>query len=428
MMILTLYTVRRGDSLYAIASKYGVTVDALIYDNQISNPLQLVPGQALFIPVTRVSYRVRQGDSLFSIARSYNVTLAVILAANPALTNRSRLYPGQTVTIPFPNVMLGDADVNGFSLRASDETLRETLPYLTYLSIFSWEADRTGGIKPINDERQRTAARAANVASLLSVTNLEPGAGFSGDITHAILTNETAQNTFITNLTAALRQRNYYGVIFDFEYIFPFDRESYNQFLRRAVRELHAQGYIVMTAVAPKISAAQAGTLYVAHDYPVHGEVVDFVIIMTYEWGYLYGPAMAVAPINQVRRVLDYAVSVIPSRKILMGMPNYGYDWTLPFVQGSAADPITNTEAVQIAARNGAAIEYDETAQSPFFNYYDSQRRQHEVWFDDARSIQARLRLIDQYNLAGLSYWTIDDLFRTQYLVLQSMYTINKVI
>lgn len=428
MMILTIYTVRRGDSLYAIAGRYGVTTDALIYDNQISDPLQLVVGQALFIRATRVPYRVRQGDSLYAIARSYNVTLAALLAANPSLTDRSRLYPGQTVIIPFPNVILGDADVNGFSLRASAETLRETLPYLTYLSVFSWEADRTGGIRPINDTEQNAAARAANVAPLLSVTNIEPGAGFSGDIAHAILTNEAAQNTFMTNLTSALRQRNYYGVIFDFEYIFPFDRESYNQFLRRAVRELHALGYIVMTAVAPKISATQAGTLYEAHDYPVHGEVVDFVIIMTYEWGYLYGPAMAVSPINQVRRVLDYAVSVMPARKILMGMPNYGYDWTLPFVQGSAADPITNTEAIQIAARNGAEIQFDTTAQAPFFNYYDSQRRQHEVWFDDARSIQARLKLIDDYNLAGLSYWTIDDLFRTQFLVLQSMYTINKVI
>ncbi|NLA88098.1 MAG: LysM peptidoglycan-binding domain-containing protein [Clostridiales bacterium] len=425
---MTIYTVRRGDSLYAIANKYSVAVDALINDNQITNPLQLVVGQALFIPATRVQYRVRQGDSLFAIARSYNVTLAALLAANPGLTDRSRLYPGQTVTIPFPNVILGDADVNGFALRASTETLRETLPYLTYLSVFSWEADSTGGLTPINDTEQISAGRANNVASLLTVTNLEPGGGFSGDIAHAILTNAEAQDTFMTNLTAALRQRNYYGVIFDFEYIFPFDRESYNQFLRRAVRELHALGYIVMTAVAPKISATQAGTLYEAHDYPIHGEVVDFVIIMTYEWGYLYGPAMAVAPINQVRRVLDYAVTVIPPRKILMGMPNYGYDWTLPFVQGSAADPITNTEAVEIAAGNGAAIQYDETAQAPFFNYYDSQRRQHEVWFDDARSIQARLRLINDYSLAGLSYWTIDDIFRAQYLVLQSMYTINKVI
>ena len=48
--------------------------------------------------------------------------------------------------------------------------------------------------------------------------------------------------------------------------------------------------------------------------------------------------------------------------------------------------------------------------------------------FDDARSIRARLRLINEYRLGGLSYWTIDNLFRTQFLVLQSMYNVVKVV
>ena len=170
-----------------------------------------------------------------------------------------------------------------------------------------------------------------------------------------------------------------------------------------------------MTAIAPKTSAGQVGTLYEAHDYPVHGELVDFVIIMTYEWGYIYGPAMAVAPINEVRRVLDYAVTEIPPEKILMGMPNYGYDWTLPFVQGSAARTLSNTAAIAQASDVGAAINYDEKSQAPFYNYYDRQGRRHEVWFDDARSIRARLRLIYDYRLGGLSYWTIDNLFRAQF-------------
>jgi len=126
--------------------------------------------------------------------------------------------------------------------------------------------------------------------------------------------------------------------------------------------------------------------------------------------------------------VLDYAVSVIPAGKILMGMPNYGYDWTLPFVQGSAARPLSNTAAIAQASDVGAAIKYDERSQAPFYNYYDRQGRRHEVWFDDARSIRARLRLIHDYNLGGLSYWTIDNLFRTQFLVLRAMYNIVKVI
>ena len=428
MILLTIYTVRRGDSLYAIANKYGVSVDALIYDNQIANPLRLVEGQALYIRVTAVSYRVKPGDSLYAIARSYNTTVAAITAANPALANTTRIYPGQVITIPFPNVILGSAHVNGFTVNATDATLESSYPYLTYVSVFSWQADAGGGITPIADDAVRADARAARVATLMSVTNIETGGGFSSDVAHAVLTNETAQNAFLTNITAAMRQRNYYGVIFDLEYIYPYDRESYNSFLRRAVATLHALGYIVMTAIAPKLSATQAGTLYEAHDYPVHGALVDFVIIMTYEWGYLYGPSMAVAPIDQVRRVLDYAVTAIPRGKILMGMPNYGYDWTLPFVQGTAARPLSNTAAITQASEVGAVIRYDEESQAPFYNYYDGQGRRHEVWFDDARSIQARLRLIREYGLGGLSYWTIDNLFRTQFFVLRSMYNTVKVL
>jgi spore germination protein len=427
MIILTIYTVRKGDSLYAIANKYGVTADALIYDNQIADPLRHVEGQALYIRVTSVSYRVKPGDSVYAIARSYNTTAAAIAAANPTL-NAARLYPGQVITIPFPNVMLGDTQVNGFTVNATDTALSASYPYLTYISAFSWQVDAGGGITPINDDKVRAEARGARVAPLMSVTNIEPSGGFSSDIAHAVLTNETAQSTLLTNITAAMRQRNYYGVIFDLEYIYPYDRESYNNFLRRAVALLHGLGYIVMTAIAPKLSATQVGTLYQAHDYAAHGELVDFVIIMTYEWGYIYGPAMAVAPIDQVRKVLDYAVTEIPAGKILMGMPNYGYDWTLPFVQGSAAKTLSNTAAITQASEVGAVIKYDEEAQSPFYNYYDRQGRRHEVWFDDARSIQARLRLIRDYKLGGLSYWTIDNLFRTQFLVLRSMYNITKVL
>ncbi|UOO37407.1 LysM peptidoglycan-binding domain-containing protein [Oscillospiraceae bacterium CM] len=425
---MTIYTVRRGDSLYAIANKYGVSVDALVYDNQIRDPLRLVEGQALFIPVTSVAYQVKPGDSLYTIARTYGTSVAALVAANPSLTDRSRLYPGQTITIPFPDVMLGSVSVNGFTVTAPKEALRESYPSLTYISLFSWMADEGGGITPVKDDVLRQEARRAGVAPMLCVTNIQPSGGFSSDIAHALLTDETVQDTFITNMMAALRQRDYEGVIFDLEYIYPYDRESYNQFLRRVVPLLHNEGYIVMTAIAPKLSASQVGTLYEAHDYPVHGALVDFVIIMTYEWGYIAGPAMAVAPIDQVRKVLDYAVTAIPARKILMGMPNYGYDWTLPFVQGSTARPLSNTEAVELASDVGALIRYDEKSQAPFFNYYDRQGKRHEVWFDDARSIQARLRLMNEYGLGGLSYWTLDDLFRAQFLVLNAMYRINKVV
>ena len=148
---------------------------------------------------------------------------------------------------------------------------------------------------------------------------------------------------------------------------------------------------------------------------------------MTYEWGYTYGPARAIAPLNLVEQVVQYAVSAIPNKKILMGIPNYGYDWTLPFVRGTSARSLTNTGAVNLAARVGAQIQFDATAQSPFFQYYDASGKRHAVWFEDARSIEAKLRLANRYQLGGVSYWTVNSFFPQNWLVLESLYLVRKI-
>ena len=88
------------------------------------------------------------------------------------------------------------------------------------------------------------------------------------------------------------------------------------------------------TALAPKTSDSERGPWTAAHDYRAHGEIVDFVLLMTYEWGYSAGPPMAVSPLPEVEAVVKYAVSEIPASKIMLGQNLYGYDWTLPFVQG----------------------------------------------------------------------------------------------
>jgi spore germination protein len=149
---------------------------------------------------------------------------------------------------------------------------------------------------------------------------------------------------------------------------------------------------------------------------------------MTYDWGFAFGPPMAVAPINEVRKVLQYAVTAIPRRKILMGIPNYGYDWTLPYVEGTAAKVVTNTGAVDLAFSVGANIQFDQTSMAPFFNYYDSSGNKHVVWFEDARSILAKLTLANEFNLGGVSYWNIDRYFPQNWLIVGSVYQINKVL
>lgn len=146
---------------------------------------------------------------------------------------------------------------------------------------------------------------------------------------------------------------------------------------------------------------------------------------MSDEWGYTYGPPMAVAPLPSVRLVLDYAVSEIPADKIYMGIPNYGYDWTLPFQRGETrAKLIGNEEAIDIARRYGAQIQYDAVSQTPYFHYYEN-GNEHEVWFEDARSWMAKLALIPEYGFIGAGFWNAMRPFTAGWLILQAGYRIT---
>ena len=146
----------------------------------------------------------------------------------------------------------------------------------------------------------------------------------------------------------------------------------------------------------------------------------------SYEWGYTYGPPIAVAPLPNVRAVLDYAVTELPPAKILLGVPNYGYDWPLPFVQGQTrAQSISNQHAIELAIQYSIAIQYDGTAQAPYFHYTDASGTVHEVWFEDARSLEAKLRLIAEYGFLGAGIWNIMRPFSQLWLVADSLYDIE---
>lgn len=423
---MEVYVVKSGDTVHQIARRYFTPADDIIFANQLQNPDVLSVGQALVIPSRETRRAVGQGDTLYSMARRYGVSLQRLMAANPQIANPNRIYPGQTVVIPASG-QTREIVVNGYVTDAADSTLSATLPYLTFLSPFSYRSDLSGNLTPTFSVNTALSA-GQRTANLLTLTNIQEAGGFSSQIAHAILTDQAVQETFLGNVEELLRQGGWYGVNVDFEYIYQFDRESYNQFLRRLTQRMHRLGRIVVTALAPKLSEDQQGLLYSAHDYAAHGQTVDYVVLMTYEWGYTYGPAMAVAPASQVRRVLDYATQAIPAGRILMGIPNYGYDWTLPFAQGTAAHSLTNVEAVTLAGQVEAAIQYDQAAQSPFFRYYDGDGRQHEVWFEDARSLHAKYALVNEYGLAGVSFWNLNNLFRTNFLTLESMFTVEKVL
>lgn len=425
---MVIYTIKPGDSLYNIAKEFGLTVAELERFNALPDPSRLSVGQDILIPVSGTVHTVESGESLYSIASHYGVPLDSVILANPELRPPYNIYPGQNIIIPDSTEEKRTISVNGYVYPNIDRTvLQQTLPFLTYLSIFSHSVSADGELNDINDTELIRTAKNSQVAPVMVITNTESVGGFSSDIAQTVLNNSATRTRLINNVIDTALDKGYTGVDVDFEYIYPEDREKYNEFLTELRTELDLHGLTLSTAIAPKLSATQVGTLYEAHDYAFHGSIVDYLIIMTYEWGYLYGPPMAVAPYNEVKKVLSYAVTEIPSEKILMGMPNYGYDWTLPYTKGRPAEILSINEAIQRAYRVGAEIQYSERSEAPFYEY-TRDGISHIVWFENARSTAARLQLVNDFNLGGVSYWTVNQFYAQNWRVLENMFNIRKVL
>jgi spore germination protein len=421
-----IHVVGPGETLYRIAQMYGVSIDSLIENNGLTDPNVLVIGQTLVIKKENTEYTVQSGDTLSKIAGRFSLPVEALYRANN-LTSSSVIYPGDVLKIVYDYPDKTEMEINGYAYPEVEiETLRKMLPQLTYLSIFAYPVQADGNLIAINDETLIREARNYRVAPMMVIANITDGT-FESDIASSILNDDAVQNRLIENVLGTLRSKNYYGLDIDFEYLYPEDREAYNRFLRRITDRLHQEGFIVTTAIAPKTRVDQPGLLYEAHDYRAHGEIVDHVIIMTYEWGYLWSEAMPVAPIDRVEEVIAYAVQEIPSKKILMGVPNYGYDFNVPRIEDVPAQIITNYEAVEIAKRERVGIRFDREAMSPFFTYMTN-GRQHEVHFEDAKSIRAKIMLALEYNLGGLSIWTIMSYIRPMWLLLDYYLKTKKVI
>lgn len=425
---MQIHVIQPGDSLWAISNRYGVSFNRIIEINRLDEIPYLVPGQALVIPTTEFSYIVQPGDTFWLISRKFGVPVNAILTLNN-ISNPNVIYPGLRLRIPELSDQYGTIETNGYiePVRSTVDTqrVRETGTYLTYISPFSYHVNEEGGLQPLNDDAVLSAARQYDILPLMVITNYRNGT-FNSELAHRILSNDMLQDTLIENIVKTMQGKGYRGLNIDFERIPANDRTLYNGFLRKAADRMHQLGFQISTALAPKTSDVRTGAWYGAHDYKAHGEIMDFVIIMTYEWGWSGGPPMAVAPINQVKAVLDYAVSVIPVNKILMGVPLYGYDWTLPVVSGRWARTVSPQEALIIGARHGVTILYDQEAQAPYFNYVDETGARHVVWFEDARSIRAKYELVARYGLRGVSYWVLGRDFPQNWVVLDDMFVIKK--
>lgn len=423
---MVIHVVKQGETLYGIAEYYNVNPERVSEDNGIYNVESLAVGQALAIRFPRVLHTVTEGESLYQIGLTYNKTELELMQNNPLLVNRDTLYTGESIIIEYEDEPDIIKRFNGYAYQYINiRILRTALLYMTSLTIFGYGFTSSGELITIDDDPLILQAFDLKALPIMLISSIDESGNFSNERAEVVFKDAVLRDTLITNIIDTMYVKGYTGLDIDFEFIA--DKESYIAFIEETTDRLHEAGFTVNVDLAPKVSSDQKGLLYEAHDYKRIGEIADTVLLMTYEWGYSLGPPMAIAPLNQVRRVVEYAVTQIEPSKIMLGIPNYAYDWRLPFVRGvTKAEVIGNQDAVERAIKYRAQIQFDEEAESPFYYYTDEAGSAHVVWFEDVRSILAKLRLIDEYSLLGGGYWNIMKKFAGNWTVIDETYIVEK--
>lgn len=282
---MVIHVVQPGETIYSLAVEYNVPMSQIALDNGLETPLRLVVGQALVIRFPQVIHTVQAGESLSSIARLYRVSLRTLYQNNPILVGQENLWPGETLVIAYRDEPTESIFVNAYAYTdIPHRLLYSTLPFLSYLTPFTYGFTPTGELVVPDDTRLIAAARSRGVAPLMHLSTLTEEGGFSNELAHLILNDRALQETVTNNIIATLREKGYRGLDVDFEYVFAEDAQAYADFLASLTQRLNPLGYPVIAALAPKTSADQRGLLYEGHDFAAIGAAVNEVLLMTYEW------------------------------------------------------------------------------------------------------------------------------------------------
>lgn len=181
--------------------------------------------------------------------------------------------------------------VNGYVYPSvNPEVYSLWLPNTSLIATFSYGMTPNGYLIPLDDEELIEKANEYGVGAMMVLTPMNEQGQFSEYLVSDVLENPVAVDRLLKEILHEMKIKNLFGVDFDFEYVPVQNRDQYTDLVTRAAEMYNAEGYLVTVALAPKISADQQGLLYQGHDYFGMGQAANFILLMTYEWGYTYGP------------------------------------------------------------------------------------------------------------------------------------------
>lgn len=185
------------------------------------------------------------------------------------------------------------------------------------------------------------------------------------------------------------------GIDLDYESMKAEDRNNFSLFVETLADKLHRNHKLLAIALCAKDTEPGDWSGSQSEDYGRIGKAVDRARIMTYDEHEDSGAAGPVADIAWVQRVMDHARSLIPRRKLEMGIPAYGYNWSPPKATG-----VTWTEFSALA---GA----DKAGRDPVSNELVLPTPGGVAWFCDAVSERPKLDLAVKLGIRGVYMWVM---------------------
>lgn len=274
---------------------------------------------------------------------------------------------------------------------------------LDEIAFFEVSIQENGELSAKPNRQLVNEARQKGIKTLLVISNLNSKGQFSAEIMSRLVRDPVFSNRVYQNIRNMLSTYRLDGVNFDLEKIDVRDRNLFTQLIYNWTRQFKLDNYRVTMDVPAKTGEDTTDIWRGAFDYPALGQIVDEIILMTYEEHWPGSLPGSVASLSWVNQVLNYALSTIPAQKIMIGVPLYGYDWVL----GNGAKVISYRRATELARRMGAPLQWDTQQHSAFFNY-ESEGKRHTVYFEDVRSLKEKLDLAIQRGIRGVALWQLN--------------------
>ncbi len=428
---MEIHVVQEGETIQSIAELYGIPIDLILMDNGFVESDSLIPGQAIVIAIPEKTYIVQSNDTLQDIADANGITVLELLRNNPFLTDREYIYPNEILIISYGE-KIRKVTINGYAnAYINIDTLRKTLPFLSYLSVLGYRVTGDGQVVDIDDWEILQLSRAYNAAPLLIINTLSTFGQTNVNDTFTILNNEANMDRLINNLVAILKRKGYYGVNIAYELLSNLTLPAYETFNTKAYNRFKEEGLFYLVTISPNIIFTTTQITFERIDYSMIAAHTDGLVILNYLGGFYLGPPAPVASIEQINEFLDYLSPMVLPEKLVLGLPLVAYDWELPYRIGSSRATLLSLDsALSLAKQNNAIIQFDTASQTPFFTYNAQSTGipiEHIVWFVDARTMDESMKIITSRGLNGCGIWSIMKYAPQVWTVINTQYEIEDI-